>query len=51
VISREILRDAVKEESGALKPLGSRLVARFAQIGLSQQIPELRAQPARPAEV
>lgn len=31
-------------------PLGSRLAARFAGLGLTQQIPELRGQPARPVD-
>lgn len=47
---REILRNAVKEESGARIPLGSRLAARFSQLGLTQEIPELRDQPPRPAD-
>lgn len=47
---REILRNAVREESGARPPLGSRLAARFARVGLAQDIPELRGQPPRPAD-
>jgi plasmid stability protein len=47
---REILRNAVREESGTLAPLGSRLASRFAGIGLAQDIPELRGQPPRPAD-
>lgn len=47
---REILRNAVREEGGARTPLGSRLAARFAGLGLAQEIPELRGQPARPAD-
>ncbi|HEX5715168.1 MAG TPA: hypothetical protein VF179_03345 [Thermoanaerobaculia bacterium] len=31
-------------------PLGSRLAERFAGLGLEQEIPELRGQPARPAD-
>ena len=46
---REILRNAVKSEGGARAPLGSRFAARFSRIGLEQEIPELRGQPARPA--
>lgn len=30
-------------------PLGSRLAARFRRIGLTEEISELRGQPARPA--
>lgn len=47
---REILRNAVREEGAARTPLGSRLAARFAGLGLAQEIPELRGQPARPAD-
>jgi len=47
---REILRNAVREESVARPPLGSRLAARFARVGLAQDIPELRGQPPRPAD-
>jgi plasmid stability protein len=46
---REILRNAVK---GAPRPrLGSRLAARFAGLGLGEEIPELRGQRARPADL
>ena len=31
------------------KPLGSRIRARFAEIGLDHDLPELRGEPARPA--
>ena len=37
------------EDGGLRTPLGSRLSARFAGIGLDEEIPELRDQPARPA--
>jgi len=47
---REILRNAVRDEGGTRVPLGSRLAARFAGLGLTQEIPELRGQPARPAD-
>ncbi|MSO84713.1 MAG: Arc family DNA-binding protein [Rhodospirillales bacterium] len=48
---RDILRNAVKEEGAAPARLGSRLAARFARIGLARDIPELRGQPARPADL
>lgn len=48
---REILRNAVREEGGARAPLGSRLAARFAGLGLTQDVPELRGQEARPADL
>jgi plasmid stability protein len=47
---REILRNAVRGEGAAGRPLGSRLAARFARVGLKQDIPELRGQPVRPAD-
>jgi len=48
---REILRNAVRNEGGAQVPLGSRLAARFAGLGLTQDFPELRGQEARPADL
>ena len=48
---RDILANAVKGEHAAEPPLGSRLAARFARIGLTQAIPELPGQPARPADL
>ena len=47
---REILRNAVRNEGSPRAPLGSRLAERFAGFGLDQDIPELRDQPARPAD-
>ncbi len=47
---RVILRNAVTDESAAPAPLGSRLAARFAALGLDAEIPELRDSPAHPAE-
>ncbi len=47
---REILRTAVKDDGGGQPQLGSRLAARFSRLGLGEDIPELRGQPARPAE-
>jgi antitoxin FitA len=46
---RDILRNAVADV-GAPPGLGSRIAARFAGIGLDEDIPELRGQPARPAD-
>lgn len=48
---RDILRGAVREDGAPAAPLGSRLSARFAGIGLDEDIPEPRGQPARPAEL
>ena len=46
---REILRNAVKNEGAQRTPLGSRLRARFAGIGLEDELPELGGELARPA--
>ncbi len=46
---REILRNAVKAEDGTKEPLGSRLRARFAGIGLEDELPELPGEIAEPA--
>jgi len=48
---RDILRSAVKAEGAPAPPLGTRLKSRFARIGLEEDIPELRGQPARPADL
>ncbi|HXT51414.1 MAG TPA: ribbon-helix-helix protein, CopG family [Thermoanaerobaculia bacterium] len=48
---REILRNAVRSETKRREPLGSRIAARFQQIGLTEDIPELRGQSAQPAEL
>jgi hypothetical protein len=37
------------DQNEARKPLGSRIRARFAEIGLDDELPELRGEPARPA--
>lgn len=48
---RDILRSAVRAEGAPSQPLGTRIKSRFARIGLEQDIPELRGQPARPADL
>jgi plasmid stability protein len=45
---REILRNAVRDDREPREPLGSRIRARFAGIGLDDELPELRGAPARP---
>jgi hypothetical protein len=50
VAAEEILRDAVKDEGAVAAPLGSRIAARFAGLGLPQEIPELRGEEPRPAD-
>jgi plasmid stability protein len=46
---REILRNAVRDEEHAPARLGSRIAARFKDVGLKEDIAELRGQPVRPA--
>ncbi len=48
---RDILRNAVKTEDMPLPPLGTRIASRFSGIGLDKDIPELKGQPARPADL
>jgi plasmid stability protein len=48
---REILRNAVRDEDRAPAQLGSRIAARFATVGLDDDIVELRGQPVRPAQL
>jgi len=47
---RHILRNAVKEQNQRLPKLGSRIAARFAKVGLTADLPELRGQLPRSAE-
>ena len=44
---RDILRNAVKQESGIIMALGSRIRSRFVRIGLREEIPELRGHKAK----
>jgi plasmid stability protein len=46
---REILRNAVRNEDREPANLGTRIAARFAGVGLEQDIAELRGHPVRPA--
>jgi plasmid stability protein len=46
---RHILRNAVKEEARDRRGLGSRIAARFAQIGLTGDLPEVRGGAPQPA--
>jgi antitoxin FitA len=48
---RHILRNAAKESGRPVAKLGSRIAARFKESGLSQELPELKGQGARPAEL
>ena len=47
---RHILRDAVKNQDQRVAKLGSRIAARFAKVGLTTELPELRGQRPRLAE-
>jgi plasmid stability protein len=46
---REILQSVVSGEEPGPMALGSRIAARFSELGLEHKIPELRGQPPRPA--
>ena len=48
---RHILRNAAKDSSRPIAKIGSRIAARFSGKGLTVDLPELRGQPARPADV
>ena len=48
---REILRHAVRNEGEDSTNLGSRIAGRFSEIGLQENIPELRGEQARPAQL
>ena len=48
---REILLNAVRDEGSPQPPLGSRVATRFAGLGLEAEIPELRGQAARQADL
>jgi antitoxin FitA len=47
---RHILRDAVKADAHAVAKLGSRIAARFAKVGLTAELPELRGRVPQPAK-
>lgn len=46
---RVILRSAARESGRPVSALGTRIAARFADAGLSAELPELRGQAVRPA--
>jgi antitoxin FitA len=46
---REILRNAVKEQDAALGGLGTEIASLFADVGLEEDIPELRGYGIKPA--
>jgi hypothetical protein len=43
----KVFGDAVKNQDQQVARLGSRIAARFAKIGLTKELPELRDQPPR----
>ena len=45
---RDILRDAVKEESTEVAGLGSEISSLFSKIGIESDIPELRGRVIKP---
>lgn len=45
---RRILRRSVQERSGASSGLGSRMAARFGEVGLEEPLPELHGQQIDP---
>ena len=47
---RDILRNAAKAENKPLPKLGSRIAARFAKVGLTVDLPQLRGQHPRSAD-
>ncbi|MGH8656300.1 MAG: FitA-like ribbon-helix-helix domain-containing protein [Gammaproteobacteria bacterium] len=47
---RQILRNAVKDENRQVVKLSSCIAARFAQVGLKDDLPELRNQVIRPPD-
>jgi len=49
--ARAILHHAVTMQATPAEQLGSKLHARFASIGLDDDIAELRGQPAHPADL
>ncbi len=48
---RQILRNAAKDSSRPIAKIGSRISARFSGTGLTADLPELRGQFARPADL
>lgn len=48
---REILRNAARAEGRPVARLGSRIAARFRRTGLVGELPELRGQRPRPADL
>jgi plasmid stability protein len=50
-VVRDILRNAANEENQPIAKLGSRIASRFKRVGLSADLPELRGEQPRPADL
>ena len=48
---RHILRNAAREEHRGVQALGSRIAGRFKTVGLTADLPEMRGEQARAAEL
>jgi len=47
---RQILRSAAREDLRPGRKVGTQIAARFKKTGLTGELPELRGEPARPAD-
>ena len=47
---RQILRTAARETERPVRTVGTRIAERFKKDGLTDDLPELRGQPAQPAD-
>jgi plasmid stability protein len=47
---RQILRSAARDTERPVRKVGTRIAARFKKAGLTTDLPELRGEPARPAD-
>ena len=47
---RQILRSAAQETERPVRKVGTRIAERFTRAGLTTDLPELRGEPARPAD-
>ncbi len=47
---RQILRSAAREDRRPVRKIGTQIAARFKKAGLTGELPELRGEPARPAD-
>ena len=48
---RQILRSAARDDRPAVRNIGTRIAERFKKTGLTSDLPELRGEPARPADL